>query len=53
MELTEESQTQDDDPLVESDDWDARPVELSDSISMVAEGRDRVRIDRWYTTCGL
>lgn len=54
MEVTEESENQEDDPLIdETDEWNARPVEISDSISMVAEGRDRVRIDRWYRTCGL
>lgn len=54
MEVTEESENQEDDPLIdETDEWNARPVEISDSISMVAEGRDRVRIDRWCKTSGL
>jgi hypothetical protein len=39
MEVTEESENQEDDPLIdETDEWNARPVEISDSISMVAEG---------------
>lgn len=54
MEATEESENQGDDPLIEeTDDWDARTVDISDSISLVAEGRERVRIDRWRERCGL
>ena len=54
MEVTEKSEDQEDDPLIdETDHWDARTVEISDSISLVAEGRDRVRIDRWYKTGGM
>jgi hypothetical protein len=29
------------------DDWDAKTVDISDSVSMIAEGRERIRIDRW------
>lgn len=36
-----------------SDDWDAKTVEISDSISLVDRGRNRRRIDRWREMCGL
>lgn len=32
---------------VEVDDWDAQSLEMHDSISMVAEGSTRKRIDKW------
>ncbi|KAK5127692.1 hypothetical protein LTR08_004337 [Meristemomyces frigidus] len=35
----------------DSDDWDVRTVEISDSSSMVAEGPPRKRIDRWRAIC--
>ena len=38
-------------PSDECDDWDARTVELSDSVSLVAEGKERKRIDRWQAMC--
>lgn len=51
IEVTEESENQEEDPPIdETDEWDARAIEISDSISMVAEGRSRVRIDRWRET---
>jgi hypothetical protein len=37
----------------ESDDWDFREVDLCDSVSLVAEGKERKRIDRWRVMCGL
>ncbi|KAK4579971.1 hypothetical protein LTR86_000173 [Recurvomyces mirabilis] len=36
---------------VELDNWDARSVELCDSASLVAEGSNRRRIDRWKSHC--
>jgi hypothetical protein len=33
------------------DDWDSRTVELFDSVSVVAEGKDRARIERWRALC--
>ena len=35
----------------ESDEWEAEEVEISDSVSLVAEGRKRARIDRWREKC--
>lgn len=35
------------------DNWDAKSVDLCDSVSVVAEGRERKRIDRWRSTCEL
>ncbi|KAI9877658.1 MAG: hypothetical protein M1830_003177 [Pleopsidium flavum] len=54
MDATEETEDPLDDPEVDdSVDWDVKSVEISDSISMVAEGPGRVKIDRWRETCGL
>lgn len=36
----------------DSDEWDAKTVEISDSISLVDQGRNRRRIDRWREVCG-
>ena len=36
-----------------SDEWDAETVEISDSISLVDQGRNRRKIDRWRKICGL
>jgi hypothetical protein len=36
----------------DGDDWEAEEVEISDSRSMLAEGRERARIDRWRKACG-
>lgn len=33
------------------DDWDCRSVAISESGSMVAEGSDRRRIDKWRSMC--
>ena len=33
------------------DDWDARTVTLHDSVSVIATGKDRSRIDRWKRLC--
>jgi len=33
------------------DDWDARTVDVSDSVSVIANGKERCRIDRWRSTC--
>ncbi|KAM0709509.1 hypothetical protein Q7P35_003548 [Cladosporium inversicolor] len=35
----------------ESDEWEAEEVGISDSVSLVAEGRERARIDRWRQAC--
>jgi hypothetical protein len=35
----------------ESDEWEAEEVGISDSVSLVAEGRERARIDRWREKC--
>lgn len=35
----------------ESDEWEAEEVGISDSVSLVAEGRERARIDRWRKAC--
>ena len=35
----------------ESDEWEAEEVGISDSVSLVAEGRKRARIDRWREKC--
>lgn len=35
----------------EADEWEAEEVGISDSVSLVAEGRERVRIDRWREAC--
>lgn len=35
----------------ESDEWEAEEVGISDSVSLVAEGRERARIDRWRKVC--
>lgn len=37
----------------EVDQWDAEEVGISDSVSMVAEGSERRRIDRWRELCGM
>jgi hypothetical protein len=36
---------------LESDEWDAEEVGISGSVSLVAEGRQRSRIDRWQDAC--
>ena len=33
------------------DNWDSKTVDFGDSISVVAEGRERKRIDRWRSIC--
>lgn len=35
----------------DADEWEAEEVGISDSVSLVAEGRERVRIDRWRDAC--
>ncbi len=53
IETTVESADQENDLIEEADDWDVKTVGISDSISLVAEGRSRVRIDRWREACGF
>ena len=36
---------------IDVDDWDARTVQISDTASMVAEGRAKRRIEKWQATC--
>ncbi|KAG4025573.1 hypothetical protein MFRU_054g00020 [Monilinia fructicola] len=33
------------------DEWEAKSIGLDDSVSVVAEGRERKRIDRWQKRC--
>lgn len=35
----------------EGDEWECRSVNLDDSISVVASGKERTRIDRWRAMC--
>ncbi|KAM0719617.1 hypothetical protein Q7P37_003747 [Cladosporium fusiforme] len=35
----------------DADEWEAEEVGISDSVSLVAEGRERARIDRWRNAC--
>ena len=37
----------------EGDEWEAKDVGISDSVSVVAEGNERRRIDKWRKVCGL
>ena len=41
------------DRVDQTDDWEAEDVKISDSVSMVAEGAERRRIDKWREVCGL
>ena len=43
----------DGDPETEVDEWDAKTIGVSDSVSVVDQTRNRNRIDRWRQTCGL
>ncbi|KAK3707729.1 hypothetical protein LTR37_011906 [Vermiconidia calcicola] len=38
---------------VEVDDWDAHSVDICDSWSLVADGAEKRRIDKWRRICGL
>lgn len=35
----------------DADEWEAEEVGISDSVSLVAEGKERARIDRWRKAC--
>ncbi|KAI7497461.1 hypothetical protein KC367_g5835 [Hortaea werneckii] len=37
----------------DADEWDVGDVDIGDSISTIAEGADRRRIDKWRQICGL
>ncbi|KAK5700416.1 hypothetical protein LTR17_022949 [Elasticomyces elasticus] len=50
MELVPECDT-DEMPEVDIDDWDAKSMGISDSMSMVAEDGERRRIDKWWAMC--
>ncbi|MCJ1320095.1 hypothetical protein MMC15_005432 [Xylographa vitiligo] len=39
--------------LIEVDQWDAKSVGLSSSVSVKDQSRNRQRIDRWRQQCGL
>jgi len=41
----------DDEPMPEIDDWEAESIGPSDSLSVVASGRQRLHIDRWRSVC--
>ena len=47
-----ENASEEDTEPVEIDDWDAMPVDLSDSISMIDYEINRKNIDRWQKSCG-
>lgn len=40
-----------DQPESEAGEWEAEEVGISDSVSLVAEGKERARIDRWRKAC--
>lgn len=35
----------------ECDDWDSKTVDLCDSVSVVADGKEKARIKRWQAVC--
>jgi hypothetical protein len=35
----------------ECDEWESKTVDVCDSVSIVADGKDRRRIDRWRSMC--
>ena len=37
----------------EEDEWEASDIEISDSVSLVAEGAERKKIDNWRRVCGV
>ena len=41
------------DAETEVDEWDAKTIGISDSVSVVDQTRNRKRIDRWRQICGL
>jgi hypothetical protein len=49
--MDEENDKQDQSP--DCDNWDSESVDFGDSISVVAEGKGRKRIDRWRSMCEL
>ena len=48
-----DSEPEENEDLEEPDDWDAKTVDLSDSISLVDHSRNRKRIDHWRRVCEL
>ena len=46
-----ETESVGDETQLEADEWDAEEVGVSDFVSLVAEGRQRSRIDRWQDAC--
>lgn len=54
MDTTAESEEWDDDPGLDPiDEWEVKSVDISDSISMVAEEPRRTKIDHWRESCAL
>lgn len=47
----EDAQSEDTKELQEPDEWDAKTVGISDSVSQVDYSRNRRRIDRWREMC--
>jgi len=47
--MTDEADT----PAGSCDDWDAKAIDMCDSISVVVEGKQRKRLDRWRAACEL
>lgn len=41
------------DRVGEPDEWEANDIEVGESVSMVAEGRSRRRIEKWRQVCDL
>lgn len=39
--------------LTECDDWEIKSVDLCDSVSVVAQGKERLKIDGWRKRCEL
>ena len=46
-----QGETGDDGPMPDVDDWDTETIGPYDSVSVVAEPRQRTRIDRWRSLC--
>ncbi len=49
--IPEEGSGDDDEPVPDIDDWEAESIGASDSLSVVASGRQRLHIDRWRSVC--
>ena len=49
--VVNEVASDDDTSMPDVDDWEGGSIGPSDSLSVFAEGRQRLRIDRWRSTC--